>query len=145
MTKATILIVDDELEIREMLSRNFRMKGFNVELAEHGQEALQILAKKRIDVVISDIMMPVLNGVDLLRSIRKQYPMIRVIMITGYVTLENALACMRVGAQTCIFKPFPDLDELNQEVEYALDGLKKWQNKLRELNGMKVTTGVVSK
>jgi len=137
MKKAKLLIVDDELEIREMLSRNFRMKGFDVSLAENGKVALDILEETKIDVVISDIMMPVISGTELLRTIRKEYPMIRVIMITGYVTLENALACMRVGAQTCVFKPFSDFDELNEEVDSAIKGLRTWQEKLRKLRGMK--------
>jgi DNA-binding NtrC family response regulator len=141
MKKATLLIVDDEIEIRQMLSRNFRLKGFDVELAGNGVEALAVLAEKRIDVVISDIMMPEMDGVCLLRNIRQQYPMIRVIMITGYVTLENALACMRVGAQTCVFKPFTDLGELDAEVDCALDSLRKWQEKLRVLRGMKTAEG----
>lgn len=142
MKKATLLIVDDEVEIREMLSRNFRMRGFNVELAGNGTEALALLAEKRVDVVISDIMMPEMSGTELLRAIRQQYPMIRVIMITGYVTLENALTCMRLGAQTCIFKPFDDLDELNEEVGLALKWLRIWQVKLRALRGMKIEEGV---
>jgi DNA-binding NtrC family response regulator len=137
MNKATLLIVDDEIEIREMLSRHFRLQKFNVELAGNGREALAILEQKRIDIVISDIMMPEMGGVELLRSIRQHYSMVRVIMITGYVTLENALACMRVGAQSCVFKPFADFDELDEEIGLAMTWLYKWQDKLRTLQGMK--------
>ena len=137
MSKAKILIVDDEKEIREMLSRHFRMLDYHIELAENGQEALDILAQKRFDVVISDIMMPVMNGVSLLREVRKQYPMIRVIMMTGYVTLVNALSCMRQQADTIVFKPFNDLSELEQAVETSLKILNIWLTKLRELQGMK--------
>lgn len=135
--KGRLLIVDDELEIREMLSRHFRMLGHQVELAGNGLEALEVLARERIDVVISDIRMPEMDGVALLREIRRQYPMVRTIMVTGYVTLENALACMRNQADTCIFKPLNDLGELEGAVDDALNRLSRWKTKFRELQGMK--------
>jgi DNA-binding NtrC family response regulator len=137
---ARLLIVDDEVEIREMLSRHYRLMGYEADLAANGRDALEVLAAKRIEVVISDIMMPEMNGVALLQEIRNQYPMVRVIMITGYVTLENALACMRYQADTCVFKPLDDLAELDAAVALALDSLKQWQRKLRDLQGMKPAT-----
>ncbi len=138
--KGRLLIVDDEVEIREMLSRHFRMIGYGVDLAGNGVEALEVLSSRPIDVVISDIMMPKMDGVSLLREIRVQYPMIRVIMITGYITLENALACMRNKADTCIFKPLNDLAELEEAIAFAINNLKHWQEKLQELKGMKSMT-----
>ncbi|TWI74210.1 response regulator receiver domain-containing protein [Desulfobotulus alkaliphilus] len=138
--KGNLLIVDDEKEIRDMLSRHFRLLGYDVLTAEHGLDALSILQKKRVDVVISDIIMPEMDGVDLLREIRKQYPMVRIIMITGYVTLENALACMRNQADTCIFKPLNDLGELEEAVQIAIAAQTRWTRKFRELKGMKPDT-----
>ncbi len=134
--KARLLIVDDEPEIREMLSRHFRYLGFQVDTASDGIEALEKLAKARTEVIISDIVMPQMDGVELLRTIRQQYPMIHTIMITGYVTLENALASMRHGADTCVFKPLEDLTELEEAVEFAVGRLKRWQEKLRMLQAM---------
>ena len=133
---ARLLIVDDESEICEMLSRHFRYLGFHVETASDGIEALEKLAKARTEVIISDIVMPQMDGVALLRTIRQQYPMIHTIMITGYVTLENALACMRHGADTCVFKPLEDLTELEEAVEFAVGRLKRWHEKLRMLQAM---------
>ena len=130
-----ILIVDDELEIRDMLSRHFRMLGCEVETAGDGKEGLRVLSARRIDVVVSDIMMPVMDGVSMLREIRAHYPMTRVIMITGYVTLENALVCMRRQADTVVFKPFDDLVELETAVDTAMAHLERWKRKLRELHG----------
>lgn len=131
--KVQLLIVDDELEICDMLSRHFRYAGFDVETASNGIEALEKLENANIQIIISDIMMPEMDGVDLLRSVRKQYPMIHVIMITGYVTMENALGCMRHGADTCIFKPLEDLGELDGAVEKAVMSLKHWHEKLKVL------------
>ena len=133
---ARLLIVDDEPEICEMLSRHFRYIGFHVDTASDGIEALEKLAKARTEVIISDIVMPQMDGVELLRTIRQQYPMIHTIMITGYVTLENALACMRHGADTCVFKPLEDLTELEEAVEFAVGRLKRWHEKLRMLQAM---------
>ena len=134
--KARLLIVDDEAEIRDMLSRHFRYLGFQVDTACDGIEAMQKLARTRTEVVISDIVVPRMDGVELLRTARRQYPMIRFIMITGYVTMENALACMRHGADTCVFKPIEDLVELEEAVEFAVVWLKRWQKKLKMLQEM---------
>lgn len=134
---ASILIVDDEAAIRSSLSRHYRLKGYDVDTAENGRAALENLAVTPRQVVISDIMMPEMNGIELLRRIRREYPMTRVIIITGYVTLENALACLRNNADTCIFKPLGDLAELDDAVAAAVAYLAHWKRKLAELRGMK--------
>lgn len=137
--KAKILIVDDEIEICEMLSRHFRYVGYDVDTAFNGIEAMEKLAENSFQVVISDIVMPKMNGVELLRAVKKQYPMIHIVMITGYVTLENALSCMRLGADTCVFKPLEDLTELEDAVAGAVNVLKQWQEKLKMLKAMNPT------
>lgn len=131
--KRHVLIVDDEAEIRKALVAYFRTRGYDVDAAEDGTAALDVLAVKRTDVLISDIVMPRMDGVELLRQVRQQYPMTRVIMITGHVTLENALACMRHGADTCVFKPFEELGELREAVERSVASLERWESKLKEL------------
>ena len=133
---ANLMIVDDEETIRESLSRHFRFLGYDVETACNGVEALEVLAHRRTEVVISDIKMPEMDGIDLLRQIRGLYPMTHIIMMTGYVTLDNALACMRLGADTCVFKPLEDLSELESAVERALEALQHWQKKFRMLQDM---------
>ncbi len=142
--KACILIVDDEIEIREMLSRHFKLMGYDTETAGSVDEAVDVLNRKMIQVVISDIMMPGKTGIELLPIIHDNFPMIRVIMITGYVTLENALACMRKGADTCIFKPLGDLEELDEAVKRVYDWHVRWQEKLRSLQRMKTGGGGTS-
>lgn len=132
-----LLIVDDEGEIRDMLSRHFKFAGFKVSTAENGVAALDVLSQDAPRVVISDIAMPEMDGIDLLREIRTQYPMTRVIMITGYVSLDNALSCMRNHADTCIFKPFSDLTELDSAVAGAFENLDHWEKKFVALQDMK--------
>lgn len=136
MTKQ-LLIVDDETEIREMLSRHFSFLGYNTCVAANGQEAMEYLDENKVDIVITDIMMPVMDGVTLLKNIRKEFPMVQVIMITGYVSLDVALSCMRAQANTCVFKPLEDLSELEQAVANASATIENWKNKFKELRGMK--------
>lgn len=135
--KPRILVVDDEKEIRDMLDRHFRFLGYEVSTAANGFEGLNAMSGTRYDVVISDIKMPLMDGVDMLREIKKQYPMVHVIMITGHVSMENVLACMRHGADTCIFKPLEDIKELETAVKNAIDHLQHWQKKLKDLRKIK--------
>ena len=135
-----LLIVDDEVEIREMLSRHFKFLGYNTSIASNGQEAMNYLGENKVDIIITDIMMPVMDGVTLLKTIRKEYPMVQVIMITGYVSLDNALSCMRAQASTCIFKPLEDLTELEEAVEKAFQTIETWKRKFKELRGLKIPT-----
>lgn len=137
MKRQILLIVDDEEEIREALSRHFRFLGYEVMTASNGVEALEILAHESVAIIISDIMMPVMDGVELLRVVRKEYPMVRLIIITGYVTQENVLACMRHDADTCIFKPWADMSELEEAVRAAFERINLWKRKLRILLDMK--------
>lgn len=132
-----LLVVDDEEQIRDMLSRHFRYLGFDVQTAENGQDALDKMSQWKTDIVISDIRMPVMDGAELCKRIRTDYPMTRVIMITGYVTLENALACMRRGADRCIFKPIEDLTELESAVNKSVETVSYWLDVLKELAGQK--------
>ena len=134
-----ILIVDDEEEIRGMLERHFTILDYDVVTAGNGKEAIDILSAKRIDIVITDLLMPEMNGIELLEFIHEDSPMIHTIAITGYVTLENALSCMRLGADTIIFKPLEDLEELEKAVRTVEDKMKVWQMKLRELRGLRPT------
>ena len=135
--QARLLIVDDEPHIQEMLARNFRFEGYDVITVGNGEEALDVLRKTRIEVVISDIQMPVMDGITLLKQIRKDYQMVQVIIITGYVTMTNLLDALRHGAHTCIFKPIKDLHELENAVRNCVNHLKNWQQKLLTLQSMK--------
>lgn len=140
--KRQLLIVDDETDIRNSLARRYTFKGCTVDCAENGKKALEAMEEKPYQVVISDIMMPIMDGVELLRQIRMEYPMTRVIMMTGYVTLQNGLSCLRHGADTVIFKPFDDLKEMDAAIENAVKYLQHWEEKLEILNSMKTGKGV---
>jgi len=134
---ATLLIVDDEEGIRDLMRRHFTFQGYSVLTAADGEEALMILAEQKVDVVISDIMMPNMDGTELIQRIRAEYPIMRVIMMTGYVSMSNLLICLQNQADTVIFKPFKNLDEIDEAVKKALVHLDHWKRKLLELQGLK--------
>src|SRR5512145_1726580 len=98
MQAKTILIVDDEFSVRESLEKVLSKAGYVTLAADSGNEALAVLSKEKIDLVLSDLKMPDGDGVELLKSIKKNYPDIEVILLTGYGTVENAVEAMREGA-----------------------------------------------
>ncbi|MBI5685033.1 MAG: response regulator [Verrucomicrobia bacterium] len=102
-----ILIVDDEESIRVTLETFLLRDGFEVETAGDVETALRLLRAGSFDVVVSDIIMPRITGVELLQSIRKESPRVQVIMMTGQPTLETAAAAVRAGAFDYLFKPVP--------------------------------------
>ncbi|MCJ8331587.1 MAG: response regulator [Lentisphaeria bacterium] len=134
-----ILVVDDEIDIRTMLERHFKYLGYEVYIAGNGEEALQIIDTVKIDVIITDIKMPVMDGIALLEEVNNEYPLIRCIVITGYVTMDNILSCMNAHARTCIYKPLEDLSKLEKAVEDSVEDLQHWLRKLEDLSGMKHT------
>ena len=106
-----ILIVDDEENTRLGLSKLLSNDGFVVELAANGSEALEMLRRQKVNLVISDINMPDMNGITFLREISRRFPSTSVIMITAYGGVESYLEAMNLGALEYLHKPVR-LDEL---------------------------------
>jgi DNA-binding NtrC family response regulator len=105
MQAKTILVVDDEFSVRESLEKVLSKAGYITLAADSGNEALAVLSKHKVDLVLSDLKMPEGDGVELLKSIKKNYPDVEVILLTGYGTVENAVEAMREGAYDFITKP----------------------------------------
>ncbi|MFA5087612.1 MAG: sigma-54 dependent transcriptional regulator [Candidatus Omnitrophota bacterium] len=106
--KFSILIVDDEPLIRESLYEIFRIEGYIVYMAHSGEEAREMIKTNRINIVIADLKLPEMSGIDLLIDIKKKQPDIEVILITGYGSIETAVKAMRKGAYDYITKPIND-------------------------------------
>jgi putative nucleotidyltransferase with HDIG domain len=115
-----ILVVDDEERIRKFCREVLELQGYNVEEASNGREALRILARKSFSLVLSDIMMPDLGGLELTVKVKDLYPDTFVILITGHGTIETAKKAIQHGAFDFITKPFK-MTELNQAVDRALE------------------------
>src|SRR5688572_30587183 len=105
MSTPTLLVVDDEASNVDSLVRIFTREGMNVLHAPDGREALEILRKQRVDVCLTDLMMPVVSGVDLLKAVRALGCETEVILMTAYGTVETAVEAMKEGAYDFITKP----------------------------------------
>jgi two-component system, NtrC family, response regulator HydG len=105
MSEAHILVVDDESGILESLGKIFEREGYQVSATDSGEEALNTIRERKVDLVLADIMMPKMSGVDLLRAVKAMSPSIEVIMMTAFGSVENAVECMRDGAYDFITKP----------------------------------------
>jgi two-component system response regulator HydG len=105
-TKQTVLIVDDQESIRLALSRMLSIEGYEVFLAESGESALDILREKKINVMLSDLKMHKMNGLQLLKASKLIKPEVEVILITAHGTIEKAVGAMKDGAYDFITKPF---------------------------------------
>lgn len=114
-----ILIVDDEMNMRLVLSAVLKKEGFEVSSASNGLEALQILKSDKVAVVITDLKMPDMDGMELLTNISAQYPEIPVIMITAHGSIATAVEALKKGAFDYITKPF-DLDDLKNVISKAV-------------------------
>ncbi len=118
--QCTILVVDDEKNIREGLGEAFRMEGYEVLTAADGLEAKNLLDEKYIDLVISDLRMPKLDGKELLQYIKRQWENIPVIIITAHGDITEAVQAMQLGALEFITKPL-DLEHLLKLTKKALE------------------------
>lgn len=132
-----ILITDDDVDLRELLTEAVSNWGYVVSVAKDGEEALKKLRMERFDIVITDLMMPGMDGLKLLERIVELDKDILVIIVTGYATIETAVKAIETGAYDYIAKPFR-LDELMIVLKNACEKLKLlMQNKklLEELRG----------
>jgi len=122
-----ILIVDDEPLVRRSLSELLTLSGYAVSTASDGKEALNLLKSYDADIIITDIKMPQMDGIQLLRQIRSLNRDIPVILITGYASIENAVDAMKEGAYDYVTKPIVD-----SEIKIVLDRLIKQRQLLEE-------------
>ncbi|MBB64454.1 MAG: two-component system response regulator [Waddliaceae bacterium] len=107
-----ILIVDDEMLIRNFLNETLLRKDFDVSMADCGEKAVELLKEKQFDLVITDMKMPGMTGIDVLKKVKKLSPSTIVIVVTAFGSIENSVEAMRLGAFTYLIKPFsPDTIE----------------------------------
>jgi signal transduction histidine kinase len=148
--ESRILVVDDEKEIRGFLSKALtRLGGFQVDLAESGEEALQKIEKESFDLVLTDLKMPKMDGLQLISEVAKSKPETLTMMMTGHGTIDSALEAMKRGASDYLMKPL-NLDELIVRIRKVLDEkqrfvrlrdfadqLEKANQELRRIDSMK--------
>src|SRR3954471_1087662 len=115
-----ILVVDDERSMREMLAILLKREGYEVLLAENGKSAIATLEKEQVDILISDIKMPDISGVEVLRAAKRIDQDILGIMITAFASTDTAIEAMRLGACDYLSKPF-DIDLLKMKVREKIE------------------------
>ncbi|MBW1712660.1 MAG: response regulator [Deltaproteobacteria bacterium] len=134
MRKTTVMLVDDEAPFVETMTKRLAKRGLGVEAAYSGQEALDKLqaeAGKRVDVVILDVKMPGLDGLETLTAIKHRHPLIEVVMLTGHATVESAIEGMKRGAFDYLMKP-SDMEVLMAKVEEACQRKRQHETRILE-------------
>ncbi|WP_018987582.1 sigma-54-dependent transcriptional regulator [Methylophilus methylotrophus] len=115
----TILAVDDEPNMRRLLEISLRQAGYRALSASHGREALEMIQQQQIDLVVSDLHMPGMNGLQLLETLRKEYEHLPFIMVTAQGEIKTAVEAMKLGASDYILRPF-ELETLEVAIDKAL-------------------------
>ena len=118
--RTRILVVDDERSMRELLAIVLKREGYDVSLAENGRTAMEMLEREPIDLLISDIKMPDMSGVEVLRAAKRMDQDVLGIMITAFASTETAVEAMRLGACDYLSKPF-DVDLLKMKVREKIE------------------------
>jgi DNA-binding NtrC family response regulator len=126
-----VLLVDDEKDFVEMLSLRLNEVEEKVTVAYSGKECLETLMNKEIDVVILDIKMPGMDGMETLREIKKKFPLVEVIMLTGHGSTETAVEGMKMGAFDYLMKP-ADFDDLTAKMEAARKRKEEQEERIRK-------------
>ena len=114
-----VLVVDDEKQIQNVLAKILKKKDYQVKTVGDGMEALKAFKKERFDIVLLDIMMPKLDGIQTLRKIKAQFPKTIVMMLTAYGSVATAREAMQLGAYDYITKPF-DMNFIYEVLEESL-------------------------
>lgn len=113
-------MVDDELFVRELLLEFLSTQGYEVSLADSGEKAVELIHDQPADIVLVDLKMPGMDGIETLKQIKKMAPDTLAIIMTGYPTIESSIQALRQGACDYVVKPFK-LNELNSSIEKALE------------------------
>jgi two-component system, NtrC family, response regulator PilR len=137
MNAGRILVVDDEESIRLTLDECFTSLGYEVVTASNGEDALQKFTPGKFDCVISDLMMPSIDGMELLKRIRVQDSDVYFLMITGFPGINSAINAMKEGAYDYLTKPF-HLEDIQLKVEKAIHA-KRTETSLKRIKGLFLT------
>jgi DNA-binding NtrC family response regulator len=140
MSIANVLLVDDEVEFVESFSERLVIRNLDISKAFSGAEALRILeANKNIEVVILDVRMPEMDGIQTLAEIKKDFPLVEVIMLTGHADIESAIEGMKKGAFDYLMKPC-NIDQLLAKVTEAAIKRRQHEEKIVQARLKEITS-----
>jgi DNA-binding NtrC family response regulator len=130
MQKMKMMLVDDEERFLTTTQKLLIRKGIDVVTAASGAEALDLLNHQNIHVVVLDVKMPGMDGNETLREIKRRFPLVEVIMLTGHATVESAIDGLKSGATDYLMKP-TGIDELIEKAEEAFEKRNRLEEKIR--------------
>ncbi|MFH2067321.1 MAG: response regulator [Pseudomonadota bacterium] len=132
MTLCNVLLVDDETAFVETMAKRLAKRNLQVSAAYNGNEALQKLEKDQTtEVVILDVKMPGMDGIETLKEIKKRHPLVEVIMLTGHATVESAIEGMKWGAHDYLMKPC-EMEILMAKVDEAAAKKRRHEDRITE-------------
>ena len=144
MSKPFVMLVDDEADFIDTMSKRLEKRDVKVLTAYSGKEALDTVSKNRnLEVMILDVKMPEMDGLAVLQEIKRSYPLIEVIMLTGHATIESAIEGMKAGAFDYLMKPC-EIEQLMEKVREAAEKKRSQEEKIQKARMEKVmsTRGV---
>jgi DNA-binding NtrC family response regulator len=118
ITRTVVMLVDDEVPFVDTMTKRLGKRDLEIVTAYSGQEALKKLEDRKVDVIILDVKMPGMDGIETLREIKKSHPLVEVIMLTGHATVETGIEGMKLGAFDYLMKPC-DIEQLMTKVREA--------------------------
>ena len=129
--KTRLLIVDDEEDFTQALSERLTIRNYDVTISNLGSDAIEKVKQYNFDVVILDVQMPGVDGIDVLRAIKRTKPLTEVIMLTGHATVESAVEGMKLGALDILLKPC-ETEDLVAKINKAYDRKAEHEERIRE-------------
>ena len=132
-----VLFVDDEVEFLDTLLKRMKKRNVNVSGVKSGEEAIKFVDQEQVDVVVLDVRMPGMDGIETLRQLKKRDPLIEVIMLTGHASVEVAVEGMELGAFDYLMKPM-DIDELLYKLQDAHKKKSIQEEKIKNMEAMMV-------
>lgn len=120
MEAIRVLVVDDEADFTALFAKRFSKRGLHVASAPGGREGLDHLAAHEVDVVVLDVMMPGMDGIETLKELKKRHPAVEVIMLTGHGSVDSGLKGLSLGAFDYVMKPF-QIEDMMERIAKASD------------------------
>jgi len=129
--KTRVLIVDDEEKFSQPLAERLSLRDYDVTTSQSGEDAINQIKKFNYDVVVLDVLMPGMGGIETLREIKKIKPLTEIIMLTGHATVETAIEGMKLGATDFLMKPC-ETEDLVSKIQKAHDRKADQEERIRE-------------
>lgn len=136
----SVMIVDDEEDFLETLVKRLEKRDVKVIGAKSGEEALELLQESPVDVVVLDVKMPGMDGIEALKEIKRRHPLVEVVLLTGHASTEVAIRGMELGAFDYLMKPI-GMDELLYKVQDAYERVSIQKQKIKRMEGVTNTEG----